>query len=305
MTHPALCANPHCRDFGQHHANCTTTGCRGCQPRPAAPGTRLCNADTIRLGRDAIAAAALWADLAQDLYAAGTNGGGGPTVNPHPSLSFDPAVAETRATIHHTLTAWCQLIHDTAGYELPERGWRVLPLPPGVHGPYERARIIDAGIDYLGAHIHLHARWLAAHELAAEACTELAALVGQGRRRQDHNRTGVVHIGPCPADGCDGTLRGIIRRYGDTQPSEAVCDADQPHRWTGEAQIADLGRTVGVREGWPTARDIGRRYGRPIGTVHRLASERRWRRTEDGQRPTLYHPDDVLATMTALTRVAA
>jgi hypothetical protein len=49
-----------------------------------------------------------------------------------------------------------------------------------------------------------------------------------------------------------------------------------------------------------TAAEIRDIYRRPLGTVHRLASERGWRRANDGRRPALYNADDVEATMDEL-----
>lgn len=46
-----------------------------------------------------------------------------------------------------------------------------------------------------------------------------------------------------------------------------------------------------------TAAEIAHTWRRPVGTVHRLASEHHWRRTNDRRRPALYNADDVEATM--------
>jgi hypothetical protein len=54
-----------------------------------------------------------------------------------------------------------------------------------------------------------------------------------------------------------------------------------------------------------SAAEIAALYGRPIGTVKRLASTDGWRRTTDGRRPVLYNADDVQATMKRITIVAA
>ena len=45
-----------------------------------------------------------------------------------------------------------------------------------------------------------------------------------------------------------------------------------------------------------TAAEIAVLYKRPIGTIYRLASQRRWRRVADGRRPALYAADDVEET---------
>lgn len=292
------CANPRCHDYGQHLADACRDGCRGCAPRPATIGN-LCRTCTDGIGRDARAAAVLHAELEIDLVSTGSSGGG--SGNPFPTLAFDPRTAEARATIAHTLASWVKLVAEESGYALPEIGWRILPVGPGLEGPAMRLRIIDTGLDYLAAWLDLHRAWIAAHGAAGDACDELAALVHHGRRRQDHHRPGIVHeIGACPT--CGAAVTAIVRRD-DPTPTEAVCAGDQPHRWAGERQLAELGRRVGTRDGWMTAQDVARRYSKPLGTVRRWATS--WRKTEDGERPVLYHPEDIQATVTHMEAVAA
>lgn len=50
-----------------------------------------------------------------------------------------------------------------------------------------------------------------------------------------------------------------------------------------------------------TAAEIALLYARPPGTIRRLASNDRWRRTTDGKRPVLYLADDVETTMRRIT----
>jgi hypothetical protein len=45
-----------------------------------------------------------------------------------------------------------------------------------------------------------------------------------------------------------------------------------------------------------TAGEVAALYRRPLGTVYRLASEHRWRRSTDHKRPVLYLAEDVAAT---------
>jgi hypothetical protein len=49
-----------------------------------------------------------------------------------------------------------------------------------------------------------------------------------------------------------------------------------------------------------TATEVAAAYRLPLGTVWRLASTDRWRRSEDGRRPVLYRAEDVGATMRRL-----
>jgi hypothetical protein len=49
-----------------------------------------------------------------------------------------------------------------------------------------------------------------------------------------------------------------------------------------------------------TAAEVAHIWRRPVGTVHRLASERNWRRVAGRERPALYNADDVEETMNNL-----
>jgi hypothetical protein len=49
-----------------------------------------------------------------------------------------------------------------------------------------------------------------------------------------------------------------------------------------------------------TLDEIAMLYGRPKGTIKRLAHTDQWRRSEDGRRPALYLAEDVEATMRRL-----
>lgn len=50
-----------------------------------------------------------------------------------------------------------------------------------------------------------------------------------------------------------------------------------------------------------SAAEIALLWKRPRGTIKRLASTDRWRRTTDGRRPVLYRAEDVEATMKRIT----
>jgi hypothetical protein len=66
--------------------------------------------------------------------------------------------------------------------------------------------------------------------------------------------------------------------------------------WVGASRqrIGDLAVTLPRSY---TAAEIAHIWRRPLGTVHRLASEHDWRRSTDRRRPVLYNADDVEATM--------
>lgn len=53
--------------------------------------------------------------------------------------------------------------------------------------------------------------------------------------------------------------------------------------------------------GYYSAAEAAMIYERPVGTIRRLASTDRWRRTGDKRRPVLYDADDVEATMKRLS----
>ncbi len=298
-----LCASSRCRDIGMHWQECGLPGCHGCYPRMAVGG-RLCVQDRDLLGRNAEEAAGLWMILEQDLANTGSGGTGGSSSNPFPSVSFNGSVSKARATIRSTLTAWCNLI--SADFSLPPAEpatWRLEHLPRGVQGPRNQLPYQEIGIAYLGAYIHNHRGKLARHELAGQASEDLAALVHIGTSRQQHNDTATLDVGVCPL--CPAPLKALVRRNSSV-PTESYCtSSENPHRWTGELQIAELGRLVGARDGWLTAKEASRRYNRPVGTIQRWASLHQWRRTRDGQRPTLYHPDDIRDTFARLSIGAA
>lgn len=51
-----------------------------------------------------------------------------------------------------------------------------------------------------------------------------------------------------------------------------------------------------------SAAELAMLLRRPVGTIRRLASVDKWRRTADDRRPVLYDMDDVEATMARLAR---
>jgi hypothetical protein len=252
----------------------------------------LCAPCVRGLGENAIAADRLYAELELDLVDGGGGAGGG-GVNPFPSVSFNAGVAKTRAEIRNCLVTWCRIVGDEVGYDM--MGWRVVPIVIGTEGPRRRARIAKDGLNHLGLFLSYHRAWIAWQTWADEICDQLAGMAQDGLRQQDTARAGHVDVrDPCPV--CQAPMTAIVRREMNS-PTEAVCTGEEPHRWQGERALAELGRLVGAREEWLSARDITRRYGPPIGTVQRLAFEEKWRRTDDNRRPVLYQPDDVRETM--------
>lgn len=63
-----------------------------------------------------------------------------------------------------------------------------------------------------------------------------------------------------------------------------------------------LTTTEGRKARYLSAAEIAMQSGRPVGTIHRWASEDGWRRSADGQRPVLYAREDVMATLARLAK---
>lgn len=216
------CAAPHCRTRGHHTADCADPHCAGCQPWAAADGLRLCQLHTRRLADDARQAARLYDELEHALQGGSGGGAGRISGTPDPARLPNPAAIEARATIRHTLAAWCRLIADERGISLP------------------RDHVAD-----MGEYIARHADWLAAQEYAGEASDELRELA-HGRPWRIAYPDGVrrVEVGPCPHDGCTGTIRAVLRRVDSLLPSSILCDQDADHIWPASEWIT-LGRQLG------------------------------------------------------------
>jgi len=213
-----LCLAAYCRALGVHATDCTVTDCRGCVPRRAADGLRLCGYHTERIGLDAVRAAELHAECVLAL----AGGSGEPVRGGIPGgISLSDAATTARTEIRHTLVSWTLLIGE-------ERG---LSLPPD-------------GMWHLGQYVAKHSQWLAAHGAAGDAVDELANLVGLGRRAAYPDGARVIHIGSCPEvvedEPCGGKIRALLRRADSLLPSEVVCNRVETHAWTG-----DRWRTLG------------------------------------------------------------
>jgi hypothetical protein len=217
---PSLCVSPHCRARGYHHPDCQDADCAGCTPRLAADGVRLCPLHVRRIGEDAVKAAGLHDEIALRLTGAG-QAGERTSGTPDHGTDLDPRAVEVRATIRHTLVSWCHLIAEERGHALPAD---TLPA--------------------LGGYVARHAEWLAATEYAGEVSDELHALVSAAWPVAYPSGARVFPVGPCPHDGCTGTLKAILRPR-DTLflPAELQCDADDAHSYPSSEWVA-LGRKL-------------------------------------------------------------
>lgn len=217
--HATLCAAPHCRARGQHTTDCPGGDCRGCQPRPAADGLRLCRPHADGLGRDARQAAELYDELALALAGASSSIGR-VSGSPDRSRIPNPAAMEARSHIRAILASWCRLIAEERGVEPP------------------RNEVAD-----MSEYVARHAHWLAAHPAAGDASDELRELAVRAHRIAYPDGTRRVEVGPCLYDGCEGTIRAVLRASDSLLPSEIVCDADGGHRWAAHEWIT-LGRAL-------------------------------------------------------------
>lgn len=270
------CSAPRCRAFGRHLEACATDDCKGCQPRLAADGLRLCEVHVRRLGEHAHQAADVYTELALALLTSGrpderTSG------SKERGAVLNERAVQARTTIRHTLVSWCRLVSEERGITLP-----------------------NDDITSLASYVAKHAQWLGAHPAAGECSDELEELA-RGKPWRIAYPTGarVVEVGACPLDGCGGTVRAILRRTDSLLPSELVCDTDGSHRWSAEKWRA-FARTAHPDAAHPrsyTAAEIAREHGLPLGTVYWLAKQHGWRRSNDGRRPVLYVAADVEATL--------
>lgn len=205
-----LCNAGGCRLAGQH-LRCVDPDCRGCLPRYAADGLRLCWFHRDQIGLDAVRAAENWVELEAQLD--GSSSGSGPVVSGtrERGLKVNEAVVRARADIEVKLASWSALICDERGWKRPKRE------------PHK-----------LAAFIATSATWLAAHDLAPMAVEELREVawgLPQRLAYPDGSRVHVISTG-CPADGCDGQARAYLRAPGSLLPAgEIRCDVEKSHRW--------------------------------------------------------------------------
>jgi hypothetical protein len=213
-----LCVALRCAIPGKHATGCPEPDCakpqqggccRGCLPRQAADGLRLCGVCTGRLAEDANQAAVLHAELAERL-GVGTGMGERVSGGSDASRAVNEAAVEARDDIEHFLTWWSALIVRERGITRP--AFTAVAL---------------------GGFVARHNRWLAAHRLASYAATELHA-ISHGRvwsaGYPGSSGTRVVDLrNPCPT--CAAPLRAVMRAGDSMLPAEVACDGDEPHVW--------------------------------------------------------------------------
>ncbi|MFD6770610.1 hypothetical protein ACFWC6_30805 [Micromonospora chalcea] len=288
--HQHLCVAEHCYTPRQHGPACPGGDCRGCLPRLAADGLRLCEVDVRRLAEDARTAAVLHEDLALTLIRRGRGGekvAGSSSGAPVP----DDEVMEARSAIRATLVALCRVILNERGI-----GW-----------PADE-------VTAMSAYVEQHHVWLAAHPAADEHAGDLRDIASDPRTRRLAYPAGSdrMYIGDCPLELTD--LDGVQSVCGERLYVHgahhlvhcAGCDTEETVEWW---QKRLVGEATALVDAYAGAADLAMRYNRPVdpGLIRKWASlDKVQRRGRDGRRRTLYDVAELRAYAAQVwTEVAA
>lgn len=205
MSNRPLCERPGCFSRGYHWDSCATDGCLGCQPRLALDGKRLCRRDEESIATDARVAARLRAELERVLAGSGQPGEK-TSGTADRGMKLNDRAIEARSLIRHRLVSWSLLIAEERGFTLP-----------------------DDTDEAMAEFIARSAEWLSAQPFAGEAADELRELVTVAHPIAYPTGTRVFEVARCTHEGCEGTLRAILRRVDSLLPSALVCDTDESH----------------------------------------------------------------------------
>lgn len=288
--HQHLCVAAHCYTPRQHGPACPGGDCRGCLPRQAADGLRLCEVDVRRLAEDARTAAVLHEDLALTLIRRGRGGekvAGSSSGAPVP----DDEVMEARSAIRSELVRLARLIHEERGHALP-------------------ADDIVAIAEYVAR----NDRWLAAHEAADEHARDLRDIASDPRTRRLAYPAGSdrMYIGDCPLtltdlDGVESVCGERLYVYGAHHLVHCTgCDTEETVEWW-QKQL--VGEATALVDAYAGAADLAMRWNRPVdpGLIRKWASlDKVQRYGRDGKRRTLYDVAELRAYAAQVwTEVAA
>ncbi|WP_435233345.1 hypothetical protein [Micromonospora aurantiaca (nom. illeg.)] len=288
--HQHLCVAAHCYTPRQHGPACPGGDCRGCLPRLAADGLRLCSVDVRRLVEDARTAAVLHEDLALTLIRRGRGGekvAGSSSGAPVP----DDEVREARSAIRSELVRLARLIHEERGHALPADD-----------------------IVSIAAYVARNDRWLAAHEAADEHAKDLRDLASDARPWRLAYRSGSdrLYIGDCPLvltdlDGVESVCGERLYVYGAHHLVHcAGCDTEETVEWW---QKRIVGEATALVDAYAGAADLAMRWNRPVdpGLIRKWASlDKVQRHGRDGKRRTLYDVAELRAYAAQVwTEVAA
>lgn len=278
-----LCITPSCAIPRRHLTECDADSCRGCLPRPAGDGSLLCAVCTHRIAENAATAALLYDQLARVLT--GSNGAGEKmSGSKNPGLALNDDVVDARREIHNELVSWCQLIMEERKFSAPANRVRAL-----------------------AAFVAVNRVWLAAHEGAAEDVVGALRQLARGPAWSLAFPSGTrrISIGACLLSACPGRIVAIIRPADQLLPSALTCSVDPEHRWPAGNWQA-VGRALhpdGLAGRYITAHEIATTWRLAVGTIYKLASVERWRRSADGILPRLYLAADVDTTMVRRTGI--
>lgn len=194
------------------------SSCRGCWPRVAADGLRLCWTHHDQIARYALRAGEVYAELLLHLDPDGGSSSA-PVSGTRPlGIDLNPRAVEARDRVAAVLASWSKLVVDERGFQ-----------PPAA-SPISTAQFVAR-----------NATWLAAHPLAGPCYDELRELaMGEPHRVAFPSGTRVRVIGECPHEGCTGELRVIMRTAQSLLPSEVVCSVDRAHQWPPHQYLALL-----------------------------------------------------------------
>lgn len=232
-----LCVSPRCRRDPDGNPN----------PRYAADGLRLCPVCCRILGEDALIAAVRYRQLGLVLTGAGLAGEERTSrTKPDANLHLNLRAAALRRDIETTVGQLARLIAAERGFTWPT-DVRVATRPhEGFIGPMPLVRIRSIRLAVLARFVARSAEWLSAHpsaDLHAGTLRELAtgapyriAFPGGVRRFVLPGMGGEQYLS-CPetvddGEACPGVLWTVLRRDGDTLPSQIMCNHDDGHYWS-------------------------------------------------------------------------
>ena len=196
-------------------------------PRLAADGLRLCLWHRDRLERHVAELPALYDACGAALTGRGGASSAGPvsgTTEPSWAVSDAPSAARTHIRVE--LTSWVRI-------GLEEGPWTQAPRNT---------------VPALASWVVSRTDWYAARPWADEIARTITDTWHEARTAAYPNPRSRVRLGPCPEDGCDGTLIATVRRADDLLPSTVDCtappaDDDERHTWTADEWHA-LGRRI-------------------------------------------------------------
>lgn len=146
-------------------------------PYEAADGLRTCYGCRDATGRDALAAARLYEDLALVLTGGGSKTERVSGTRDSVGLNLDDTAAEERAAIRVTLAGWCRNVAEDRGVTLPQ----------------------DTVVS-MALFLRTHADWLARQDFAGDVSAELSDAAWRGRRVAYRKQSDAVFIGECPVE---------------------------------------------------------------------------------------------------------